>query len=331
VDVSPFLAAAQLGAQASGDGAATAESCGDRGVVCDWVYEWSGNVTLARTVDWIVSVPVTVAAIVIAALVLNRLARRAVRRLTATMAVAAGKEATALVASTRARERAAERARALESILSSTVTVAIFAVATVMVLERVGFDVVALLAGAGILGLAVSFGAQSFVRDMIAGIAILVEDQYGIGDDVDVGEAVGVVERVSLRSTVVRDVDGTLWYVPNGEIRRVANRSQLWSRIVLDLRVPYEADLDRARAVIGDAAHGLFEDTAFANAFRERPGAAVVQELAPDAVVVRQILWVRRAAIVEVERELRTRAKRALHDEGIGIAPPRQVVVLQGG
>ena len=330
MDLLPTMVAATVGAALEA-GSGAAAGCGaDRGVVCDWVLEWTGNETLARTVDWTVGVPVAVVAIVVAALVVNRLARRLVRRATSSIAVAARRDATALVASARARERAAERASALESILKSALSVLVFGIAVVMVLDRIGFDVVALLAGAGILGLAISFGAQSLVTDMIAGIAILIEDQYGIGDEVDVGEASGVVERVSLRSTVVRDFDGALWYVPNGEIRRVANRSQLWSRVVLDLRVPYDADLDRAREVVGGVAAGLHAE-AEPGTFRQEPDPAVVQELAPDAVVVRQILWVRRAAVVAIERELRTRAKEALQREGISIAPPRQVVVLARG
>jgi small conductance mechanosensitive channel len=327
VSVFSLLAAGFRLAQGD-EAAAAADSCNGRGAVCDWVYEATGNETLARSVDWVVGVPLAILLIAVGALILNRIGRRLVQRTTQSIVGAAGKDVSGRLTSTRSRERAAERAKALESILKSTVSFVVFAIAFAMILAKLGFDIVALVAGAGILGLALSFGAQSLVKDLLAGIAILVEDQYGIGDEVDVGYGPGAVERVTLRSTVVRDHDGKLWYVPNGQIERVVNFSQLWSRIVLDLRVPYEADLDRARAVIGEVAAELHGDARFASHFREAPDDPVVHELAPDAVVIRQILWVRRPSVTEVERELRTRAKTAVQREGIGIALPRQVVQL---
>lgn len=325
----PLLAVSYRIAQGE-DASADTEGCGARGAVCDWVYEATGNDTIARSVDWVVGVPLAIVLILLLALLVNRIARRLVHRTTQSMADSAKKDTSGRLTSARSRERSAERAKALEAILKSAVTFVIFAVAFVMILSKLGFDVVALVAGAGVLGLALSIGAQSLVRDLLAGIAILIEDQYGIGDEVDLGYGPGTVEHVSLRSTVVRDYDGTLWYVPNGEIVRVANLSQLWSRIVLDLRVPYEANLDRARAVIGEVAAALHADQRFAADFRQPPDQPVVQELAPDAVVIRQILWVRRPAVVPLERELRTQAKAALQREGIGIAAAQQVVMLTG-
>src|SRR6185369_98079 len=129
-----------------------------------------------------------------------------------------------------------------------------------MILGEVGIDLGPLLAGAGIIGVAIGFGSQSLVKDFLSGIFILVEDQFGVGDTVDLGEAVGVVEVVSLRTTRLRSVDGTVWHVPNGEIRRVGNKSQHWSRALLDIQVAYTTDLERAQQVINDVAHAVWHE-----------------------------------------------------------------------
>lgn len=321
-----FLA---LGSRVTQDVATTdADPCVGEHVVCTWVYETMGSSWAAQTAAWIVSVPLTIVLIIVAALIVNRIVRRLIHRTTESMANAAQKRPTEFLTSTQSRERAGERARALESILKATATATIFILATLLVLSNLGVNVVALLAGAGILGFALSFGAQSFVKDVLAGISILIEDQYGIGDEVDVGYGPGTVEHVSLRSTAVRDYDGTIWYVPNGEIVRVANLSQLWSRVRFDVRIAYEADLDRAREVIGAVAAEVVAEERFADSLREPPDPPIVQELAPDAVLVRQIIWVRRSAVVPLERELRVKTKQALQREGIGIGLPRQEISL---
>ena len=110
-------------------------------------------------------------------------------------------------------------------------------------LGEIGINLGPLIAGAGIVGVAVGFGAQSIVKDFLSGMFMLVEDQYGVGDSVDVGLASGTVERMTLRTTILRDTNGSVWYIPNGEIARVGNRSQVWSRAVLDIDVAYDTDL----------------------------------------------------------------------------------------
>src|SRR6185369_16289116 len=137
---------------------------------------------------------------------------------------------------------------------------AIWTVAAFMVLGEFGINLGPLIAGAGIIGVAIGFGSQSLVKDFLAGIFILVEDQYGVGDTVDLGEAVGVVEVVSLRTTRLRSVDGTVWHVPNGEIGRVGNKSQHWSRALLDVQVAYTTDITEARSVIKGVADQVWED-----------------------------------------------------------------------
>src|SRR5690606_4989578 len=133
----------------------------------------------------------------------------------------------------------------LRSVASLVIWVAAVFVA-VGSLRTTNIELGPLIAGAGIVGVALGFGAQSLVKDFLTGLFMLIEDQYGVGDIVDVGPATGVVEGITLRTTRLRDVEGVLWHVPNGEIKRVGNLSQQWSRAVLDVPVPYETDLDRA-------------------------------------------------------------------------------------
>ncbi len=136
----------------------------------------------------------------------------------------------------------------------------VFGIAFVMVLSELGLNVAPILASAGVLGLAIGFGAQNLVKDFLSGVMMMVEDQYGVGDEVDLGEAIGTVEHVALRVTRVRDVDGTVWYVRNGEILRVGNASQNWARTVLDVNVSYDQDLRKVREVLQEVAHGLWDD-----------------------------------------------------------------------
>ncbi len=145
--------------------------------------------------------------------------------------------------------------------LRSLITFAVWLIAAFMILGEVGISLAPLLAGAGVLGVALGFGSQSLVRDFLSGLFILVEDQFGVGDIIDVdGEVEGVVEGVSLRTTRLRSVDGVVWYVPNGEIRRVGNMSQHWSRSLLDIEVAYDTDIERAKAVVKTVADGLWKE-----------------------------------------------------------------------
>ena len=140
-----------------------------------------------------------------------------------------------------------QRTAAISGVLQSGVTFVIYWSPPFLILGELGVDLAPLLAGAGVAGLAIGFGAQSLVKDVVSGIFILLEDQYAVGDIVDLGEATGVVEDVSLRTTRLRAVDGVVWYVPNGEILRVGNMSQHWSRSLLDIEVAYDTDLSRAK------------------------------------------------------------------------------------
>jgi small conductance mechanosensitive channel len=223
-------------------------------------------------------------------------------------------------------ERGSQRTRTLGSVLRHVASIAIWAVALMMVLAELGVSIGPLLAGAGIIGVALGFGAQSLVRDFLSGIFMLVEDQYGVGDVVDLGEASGVVEQVTLRVTVVRDVEGTVWYVPNGEIRRVGNKSQTWARTILDIEVAYDTEVEHATRVIKDVADSVWRAQA--------PGATVIAEpeiwgleqFGPNAIVLRLAVKTKPGEQWAVGREIRARLKEAFDAEGIVIPFPQQTV-----
>ncbi len=195
-----------------------------------------------------------------------------------------------------------------------------------MVLSELGVDIAPIIASAGIIGIALGFGAQSLVKDFLSGIFMILEDQYGVGDVVDVGEASGTVEAVSLRVTRLRDVDGTVWYVPNGEILRVGNKSQNWARSVLDISVAYHEDLARVRRVLQEVAHDLWDGRGLprthhrgarglgrrAARHRRHPCAGHAQDRAARAVGGR--------------REMRQRVKARFDHEGIEMPFPQRVV-----
>jgi moderate conductance mechanosensitive channel len=200
------------------------------------------------------------------------------------------------------------------------------AVIATMALDQLGVNIAPIIASAGILGLALGFGAQSLVKDFLSGMFIFIEDQYGVGDVVDVGEATGTIEAITLRMTRLRDINGTVWYVPNGAILRVGNQSQNWSQTVLDIGVGYHEDIPRVRAVLEEVAHDLWEDEDFKGQVIEEPAVWGVQDLAPDAVTMRVVLKTTPGAQWAVAREMRQRIKARFDHEGIEIPFAQRVV-----
>jgi small conductance mechanosensitive channel len=290
------------------------------------------------TLDWWLDHPLRIVCILIGAFILSRLVRRAIRRLGQQLRVAS--ESAAL---RRLRERtpealrpddasrAAARTDTVTALLSSTASTVIWVVAALLILGEAGISLGPLLAGAGVAGIALGFGAQRIVADFLSGFFMLVEDQFGVGDVIDVGEVSGTVERVSLRTTVLRDVNGTVWHVPNSEIHRVANKSQLWSRAVLDVAVAHETDLRVAQGVIQQVADELWQDPSFtAGVIVEPPEMWGVEQITADSVVLRLVVKTDPAEQWVVARELRLRIKEAFAAAGIHLAPsPRLVLVGQ--
>jgi small conductance mechanosensitive channel len=310
------------------------DTCGeDPGLICREVLESTGDRTLAELADFFIGKPLTIIAILLGAVVANRLARRGMKGALRTLQSGAvqerlgalrGATPQALLETKEHSLRAEQRMEALASVLRSVITFVIFAVAAFMVLGELGVNLGPLLAGAGIIGVALGFGSQALVRDFLSGIFILIEDQFGVGDIVDLDQqTAGTVEAVSLRTTRLRAVDGTVWHVPNGDIRRVGNQSQHWSRALIDVEVAYGTDLEHAKQVIGDVATGLAQDD---SAVLEPPEVWGVEALGANGVVMRLVVKTRPSEQYRVSRELRLRLKEAFDREGIEIPFPQQTV-----
>ncbi len=226
-------------------------------------------------------------------------------------------------------ERRQQRARTIGSVLKSITTGAVAVVVVLMLLGVFGINLAPLIAGAGVVGVAVGFGSQALIKDFLSGIFMIVEDQYGVGDVVDVGEATGAVEAVGLRVTRLRSVDGTVWYVRNGEILRVGNQSQGWARAVLDIGVAYHEDVVRVQDLLRDVGRELFADADWGPLVLEEPEVWGVEALSADSVVVRLVVKTAPLEQWRVAREARRRIKATFDREGVEIPFPQRAVWMR--
>jgi small conductance mechanosensitive channel len=213
-------------------------------------------------------------------------------------------------------ERRRQRATAIGSVLKSTTTVIVFTVAFLMILDLIGFNLAPVLTSLGIVGLALGFGAQTLVKDLIAGLFMLLEDQYGVGDVIDTGEAVGVVESVGLRTVTIRDVRGVVWYVRNGEIIRVGNKSQGWAGLMIDVPIGF-ANVEQATTVLRRAVDEYAADPVHTDEFLEAPQVLGVEQITVDGAVIRVTCRTASERQWDVQRELRRRITEALDANGI--------------
>lgn len=218
-----------------------------------------------------------------------------------------------------------KRAQTIAQLLKGVGRVVILAFTAILTLNQF-IDIGPLLAGAGILGLAVSFGAQSLVKDVISGFFILMENQFGIGDNIEVASLSGTVERMTLRVVMLRDANGTLHIVPNGQITTVSNRTRGWSRAVLDIGIAYETDVDQAIAVLRDEAASLGADPAWQAKLDGVPEVLGVQTLGDNAVTLRVFVRTFPGFQWEAGREFLRRAKKRFDREGIEIPYPQRTV-----
>ena len=309
--------------------------CGPDGTsVCEWVFDnTDDNETAAKLADWLVGRPLQILVIVVIAWLTKSIARwmihRGVRRLMVPpSAVTKGISAvrgthTDTVADEIEIARRKARAQSLGAVVAGVVGVVIWVIAIFAIAGVLGVDLAPLLAGAGVAGVALGFGAQSLVRDCIAGLFMLLEDQYGIGDVVDLGAASGTVEHVSLRTTVLRGLDGTVWHVPNGEVRRVGNQSQLWSVAVVDVEVASDVDLGAARDHILRAAIEVCERPQWKSDVLEAPRVLGVESVGAQVVTIRLNVKTRPGRQWALQRALREGIKQVLDQEGIAHVAPR--------
>ena len=293
----------------------------------DWLLPAEWNLPGDGKLPDYVATPAAIVVIVVVGLVfrwfINRAIDRVVRRASAgtVPGVIAGTKAGAVLADLRpgAGERRQQRAQTMGSILKSISGGLIIAIVIVMVLDQVGVNIAPIIASAGIVGIALGFGAQNLVKDFLSGIFMILEDQYGVGDSVDLGEAIGTVEAVGLRVTRLRDVDGTVWYVRNGEILRVGNQSQNWARTVLDITVAYESDLDQVQQLLKEEATAMYEDEQYHEVIIEEPEVWGVERFDKDGAVVRVVLKTAPLQQWPVARALRQRIKARFDAAGIRI------------
>ena len=228
-----------------------------------------------------------------------------------------------------ALEEQAKRSTTLSHVLVRVVDVTAILLAATIALGEAGFQLGPLIAGAGVVGLAIGFGAQTLVKDVLGGVFILLENQYAAGDVVDIAGIGGSVQSVNLRRTVLRDIDGILHTVPNGDVRVSSNLTRSFARVNLDISVGYGEDLGRVRAVIDAAGAELAGDADWAERILEAPKVLRVNALADSGVELKVLGTVRPMKQWEVAGELRKRIKEAFDREGIEIPFPHRVLIVR--
>jgi moderate conductance mechanosensitive channel len=301
----------------------------ETGTWCSNLYRMTGNDWLAASADWLVAKPLRILLILLIAFLVRFLARRLIDRLTRP---SRGK-LPAVLRPLRERapqalgqllsERREQRAKTIGSVFKSIVSFLVFGIAFVMVLAEFGVNLGPILASAGIVGVAIGFGAQNLVKDFLSGVFMMLEDQYGVGDVVDTGEAIGTVEAVGLRITTLRDVNGTVWYVRNGEILRVGNSSQGFAVAVVDVPLGYGADVGRATEILGQVSTDVTDTEPTSADVLEPPEVLGVERVSAEGITMRVTVKVRPGRQWAVQRALRARVMAEF--EAAGIRPPRGV------
>lgn len=311
-------------------GALMPDCVDNAGSWCSTLYTWTNNDFLAQHADTIVSKTVSIATVVVIGVLFRWVAHRAIARMVE--GATNGKFAEFLGRARRLRradsgggatgnapgsQRRLQRALTIGSVLRSVVSAVVLLVVLMMVMNELGYPLGPLLAGAGVLGLAVGFGAQNLVRDFLSGMFMLLEDQYGVGDIVDLGEAIGTVESVGLRITTVRDLQGTVWYVRNGEILRVGNMSQGYAVAVVDLPIAHSADVEEATELAGTTAIERAAHDDIAADVLEAPEVLGADQVGPEGVTLRLTVRVKPGRQWAVKRALNGAITDAFDDHGV--------------
>ncbi|MGM1016450.1 MAG: mechanosensitive ion channel family protein [Actinomycetota bacterium] len=307
-------------------------SAPDEAPATDLSEFWTAVLQVLRDIGGkAISIAIIIAVAFAIGLLLRLVVRRVVHR------IVDGAKSKANVDDTQALERSPladmrliQRTRTLGSILQNIINVVVVVVSLLMIVSVISVDLLSsltLLSAA--IGAGLGFGAQNIVKDVLNGLFIVAEDQIGIGDVVDLGLASGVVEHVSVRITQVRDVNGTLWYVRNGEVLRIGNMSQGWARAIIDLGVPADADLDEVERTMLATAQELAKEPKWRTRIIEKPEIWGLESIDGDALVVRVVIKTRANAKDDVAQELRKRLKTAIGD--LGLSLPRLASVSPTG
>jgi moderate conductance mechanosensitive channel len=307
--------------------------CPSDGDLCRYVEDVTHSEWLAKASNWLIAKPFSILMLVVIAIAVRWVIHRTIDRVTRR----AAEGAVPGVIGTRMPqfflehnavliERRKQRAETMGGLLKSITTGVIAVIVLFMIISELGYDIAPLIAGAGIIGVALGFGSQTLVKDFLSGIFMILEDQYGVGDVANLGVATGTIEAVGLRVTRLRDVDGTVWYVRNGEVLAVGNMSQQWARTVLDIPVAFSQDLERVREILREVAASVWNDADYRGKILEEPEVWGVERWEPDGVVVRVVLKTAPLEQWNVARETRERIKDAFDQHGIEIPLPQRVV-----
>jgi small conductance mechanosensitive channel len=296
------------------------QACGKNpGIACRLTWDVTHSQTAANLVNvWLarpVMLVLQIILVLLVAIIIRLIALRLIGKITKHAAEAGNGKADP--AHVLMGERRRQRAQALGSVLGNAASVVIFGIAAVTIAGYLGLNLAPVLASAGVLGLAIGFGAQSLVKDYLYGIFMMLEDQYGVGDVIDAGAATGTVEAVSLRVTRLRDVNGVVWHVRNGTINRIGNESQGWARAVIDFPVAYDQDLPRVRETMKDTATEMWHEPRWRDVIMEEPEVWGVESVTSDAIVMRLVARTLPLRQWEVARELRERLKTALDSAAV--------------
>jgi small conductance mechanosensitive channel len=280
-----------------------------QGFIYRLLHHFGASDFQSSTVQTIVSAGLKIVLILAIAWLASRLGARVSRRMLRSIANRTRVEALS--------PRASLRMETIGGLISSLWRGVVWIIAGITILGVLGINLTPIIAGATVIGAALGFGAQSLVRDFLSGFFIIAEDQYGVGDTIAVGDTKGRVEAVNLRVTRLRSADGTVWYLPNGEIRRVGNSTIQWARALVDIAVPYGTDVDRATSVIADEAAAVASDPEWSSKFRGEPEVWGVDSMTFESITIRVVA---RTALEDkdtLSRVLRGRATARLQHEGI--------------
>jgi moderate conductance mechanosensitive channel len=289
----------------------------------------SAELTWEATQTWLATVGVRILLILVLAGLALWLLRRLIDRVVSTMTsksvqrlAESGRAGKVLATATgMAGERQRQRVETVGSLLRSITTAVVITMVALTVMDMLHIPIAPLLASAGVAGVALGFGAQSLVKDFLSGVFMIFEDQYGVGDVIDTGEAVGTVEEVTLRITRLRDANGVTWYVRNGEIIRVGNRSQGFATAIVDMPVSYAENVERVVGVIRETATAMGHDPDWADKFVEEPTVLGVESIVGMTMTIRTIAQCVPGENFAVQREMRERLKAALDAADVK-APP---------
>jgi small-conductance mechanosensitive channel len=268
-------------------------------------------------IPWLLSHGVKIIIIAIAAFLVNKILARVIIKAVRVAVVAD---------SAMSEDAEKQREDTLIRIFTGATRIAILTLAILMILPEVDIEIGPILAGAGILGLALGFGGQYLIRDIISGLFIILENQYRIGDVINIDSTGGLVEDISLRMTTLRDLNGTVHHIPHGEIKRVSNLSKNYARVNLDIGISYSSDLEHVIEVINRTGNELAEDPLYKDSIINPPKFLRVNDFADSAIIIKVLGDTKPLKQWEVTGEFRKRIKIAFDKEGIEIPFPQRVI-----